>query len=180
VVSDTELANRVRAGERAALDELYRRYLPAVWRFACARLHPDEAAARDAVGETFLAALRQIRRFDPAKGSVAAWLLGIARHKVADHRRLRIAAELPNDAPDDRDPAAPAICAETRAAVTRVMLALEDEHRLVLEWKYLEGLSVRELAQRLNRGEKAVESLLFRAREEFRRRTGFLMDAKET
>jgi RNA polymerase sigma-70 factor, ECF subfamily len=178
VATDIELANRIRVGECAAMDELYRRYLPAVWRYAMAQLHPDEAAARDAVGETFLALLREIGRFDPAKGSVAAWLMGIARHKVSDLRRLRIAEELPEDAAADRDPAVPVICRETRAAVTRVMVALEDEHRLVLEWKYLEGLPVRALAQRLGTSEKAVESLLFRARAEFRRRAGFLMEAK--
>jgi RNA polymerase sigma-70 factor, ECF subfamily len=178
VASDSELAIRVRAGERAAVDELYRRYLPAVWRFAWAQLRPDEAAARDAVAETFLEALRGIGRFDPAKGPVAAWLMGIARHKIADHRRLRIAGELPADASDHRDPAAPVVLAETQAAVGRVMVALEDEHRLALEWKYVEGLSVRDMAVRLGRSEKAVEALLFRAREEFRRRAKFLMDAR--
>ena len=64
------------------------------------------------------------------------------------------------------------MCAETRAAVARVMVALEDEHRLVLEWKYVEGLSVRAMAQRLGRTEKAVEALMFRARAEFRQRAG--------
>jgi RNA polymerase sigma-70 factor, ECF subfamily len=180
LATDNELTKRVRNGEHAALDELYRRYLPTVWRYAIAQLQPDEAAARDAVSETFLTALREIARFDSDKGSFAAWLTGIARHKVGDLRRLRIAEELPEDAAAEHDPALPAVRQETRAAVARVMMALEDEYRLVLEWKYVEGMAVRDMAQRMERSEKAVEALLFRARAEFRRRTRFLMETKGT
>ena len=51
----------------------------------------------------------------------------------------------------------------------RVLDELSDRQRRVLEWKYLESLGVREMAERLGETEKAVESLLYRARREFRR-----------
>jgi RNA polymerase sigma-70 factor, ECF subfamily len=143
-----------------------------------ARLRADEAAARDAVSETFLAAMREIQRFDPQKGSVAAWLMGIARHKIADARRTRKLDELPDEAIMDCDPAAPAMLEETRIAVGRVMVDLGDDYRMALEWKYIDGLSVRDIASRIGRDEKATEALLYRAREEFRKRAGHLMDAK--
>ena len=48
------------------------------------------------------------------------------------------------------------------------MDGLTDQHRLALEWKYVDGLSVRDMAHRWSTTEKAVESILFRARNEFR------------
>ena len=180
MASDVELLNRMAAGERAAVEEFYAHYLPTLWRYALAHLHPDEAAARDVVSETFVAALAQVRHFDAARGSVGAWLTGIARHKLADARRRR---GLPLD-PDfdtagrEEEPPAGLAAAETRTAVGRIMAALDDDQRLALEWKYLDGLSVREIARRLERTERAAEALLFRAREEFRRRSKVLLDAR--
>jgi RNA polymerase sigma factor (sigma-70 family) len=57
---------------------------------------------------------------------------------------------------------------ETRDAVIHALDALTDDQRLVLEWKYLESLSVRDIADRLGRTEKAVEAILYRARISFR------------
>jgi len=168
VESDESLARQMAAGDRIALQTLYARYLPVLWRYAWAHLRPDEAAARDAVSDSFLAALRG--RHDPAKGSVAQWLMGIARHKIADARRSVKPMLQPNadlSAPG-ADPGNSLVHDEARDAVHRVMLALDDEERLALEWKYLDGASVREIAARLGRTEKAAEALLFRAREKFR------------
>ena len=55
------------------------------------------------------------------------------------------------------------IAAETKDAVVRALDALDDEERLALEWKYIESLSVRDIAERLGRSEKAVEAILYRA-----------------
>jgi len=176
MASDIELVNRIRAGDSAALAELYARYLPVIWRYVLAHLHPDESAARDAVSETFLAAMRALH--DPARGSVAGWLMGIARHKINDARRRRSLSELPDSLVVESDPAEPITRQETRDAVTRIMLALEDEQRLALEWKYLDGNSVRDIAARLGRTEKAAEALLFRARDEFRQQSRFILNAK--
>jgi RNA polymerase sigma-70 factor (ECF subfamily) len=129
----------------------------------------------DLVSETFLAAIQSIHTYDASKGNVYGWLLGIARNKLSDYRR-RTARE--GDAAwaeastaacgDVGTPEANLIRAETRDAVIRVLDALADEERLVLEWKYVESLSVREIAQRLGRTEKAIEAILYRARISFR------------
>jgi len=170
VESDEQLARRMRMGDRLALGELYARYFPVLWRYAWAQLRPDEPAARDAVSESFLAALGGTH--DPAKGSVAQWLMGIARHKIADARRPRGQAPLPpNETADHRDPSDPLSHEESRDAVHRVLVEMEDDERLALEWKYLDDVSVRDIAARLGRTEKAAEALLFRAREKFRRRS---------
>ena len=66
------------------------------------------------------------------------------------------------------DPATQNELQETRAEVRRAMDNLPEQYRLALEWKYLDGLSVREIAARWETTEKAIESILFRARREFR------------
>jgi RNA polymerase sigma factor (sigma-70 family) len=53
--------------------------------------------------------------------------------------------------------------------VIRALDSLADEERLALEWKYMESLSVRDIAERLGRTEKAIEAILYRARMSFRK-----------
>jgi len=186
-MTDAELVRAIQAGDDAALATLYHRYLPTVWRYACGQLAGNLAVAEDVVGETFLAALRQVGRLAPGGGTVGGWLLGIARHKVGDVRRRagRTPAAGPGAAdagprpstatcragcpPPAEDPLASVASAETRTQVAAILDALPDDERQALEWKYLDGLSVREIAGRLGRTEKAVESVLFRARQSFRK-----------
>jgi len=177
--NDADLIRRIRTGDAQAMVALYRRYLPPVWRYVRARVGGDVHAAEDAVSETFLVAVDNIADLDPDAGSVYAWLIGIARHKAGDHlRRARRAATLPLDAPPPAaraadpaaDPPAALEAAERRAELAAALERLSDEQRLVLEWKYVDGLSVRRIADCLARTEKSVESLLYRARADLRRR----------
>ena len=174
-MTDADLIRAVQSGDAAALETLYRRYLPSVWRYAFARLRGDTAAVEDVVSETFLAAVRQVNRLTPEGGSVAGWLIGIARHKIGDlwrHRR-RVhsgggAEDRAEATPGGIDPAAPLESAETRHRVAEVLDTLPDDQRVALEWKYVEKLSVREIADRMGRTEKAAETVLYRARKAFR------------
>jgi RNA polymerase sigma-70 factor (ECF subfamily) len=145
--------------------------MPALWRYIRARLPGDGSAAEDILSETFLAAIRDLRRFDGHKGSVAGWLTGIARHKLADLRRGPVLAPLQTDSLTCHSsaPWEPMRHRELREQVREAMLLLDDDERLVLDWKYIEGLSINEIARRLGRSEKGVEALLYRARNEFRR-----------
>ncbi len=169
--SDARLVKRISAGDRDALVALYRRHLPSVWRYVYAQLRGDDASSRDVVGETFLAAIRSLTAKDPAIASVSSWLIGIARHKIADHRRLsaKWSGGAPPERPaDEDDPMRSLEAADTRCIVARVMDRMDDTERSVLEWKYLDDLSVRDIARRLGRTEKAVEAMLYRARDAFR------------
>ena len=175
-MTDTELIQAIRAGDETALEAIYHRYLPSVWRYACSQLAGNVPSAEDVVSETFLAAVRQIRGLRPEGGSVGGWLVGIARHKIADLRRRRGRERLSDADPAETglpcpgapDGAAAMETAETRASVKQAMDALADDERLALGWKYLDGLSVREIALRLGRTEKAAEAVLYRARNAFR------------
>jgi RNA polymerase sigma-70 factor (ECF subfamily) len=168
---DTILISRIQAGDREALAILYERYLPSIWRYVYSRLRGNEAASRDVVSETFLAAIQGIGRLDAASTHVAGWLSGIARHKLVDHWRRstpQIGMQDPDLSMQEADPVAMMDASDTRQAVGKAMESMDDLERVVLEWKYLEGLTVREMAERLGRTEKATEGILYRARLAFR------------
>jgi RNA polymerase sigma-70 factor (ECF subfamily) len=159
--SDQELIRRIRAGDSAAVAELYERYAPALWRYVYARVDRDVHAGQDVLSETFLAAIRSLRRGTTTE-NVAGWLTGIARNKSADWYRQRAKTSSSDAEPPTRAASA------ASGVVADVLDALPGDQRLVLEWKYLDRCTVREIAQRVGRSEKAVEALLYRAREAFR------------
>lgn len=82
------LVARVAGGDEAAFAVIYRRYLPLVLRWSLRQTGNRELAA-DLTSEVFAASLLAARRYDPASGSVAAWLLGIANNKLRESRRRR-------------------------------------------------------------------------------------------
>jgi RNA polymerase sigma factor (sigma-70 family) len=83
---DGALLARVARGDDSAFSVLYRRYLPLVVRW-CLRETENRELAADLAAEVFAAALTSARRYRPERGSVAAWLLGIARNKLLESRR---------------------------------------------------------------------------------------------
>jgi RNA polymerase sigma-70 factor, ECF subfamily len=174
-MKDADLIRAVQTGDRASLVIFYERYVKGVWRYVQSHLSRDRDAAEDLVSETFLAAIRTVHMFELERGTVYGWLLGIARNKLRDHwrRAERVAAGQAIKANqlarlDSTDADEGAIAAETRDSAIRALDAMDDEERLALEWKYVESLSVREIAERLGRTEKAVEAILYRARNSFR------------
>src|SRR5260221_1338676 len=86
-MTDADLLQRIRSGDATALQVLYERYLPSVWRYVHAKVQGNVHAAEDVTSETFLIAVRGIHQIDPTQSSVSGWLLGIARNKAADHFR---------------------------------------------------------------------------------------------
>ncbi len=125
--------------------------------------------AEDLTAETFLAAVDAVRRDRPAS-LTTAWLIGVARHKLVDHwrrqsreeRNLRaVGDELPPDDPWD------AHLDAVRAHQT--LDGLAPQHRAALTLRYLDDLSVPDVAAHLQRTVHATEALLVRARAAFRR-----------
>ena len=159
--TDHELMRRIREGDSDAVAELYERYAPAVWRYVFARMRPDIHAGQDVLSETFLAAIRSLKNGKPTE-NVAGWLTGIARHKTADWYRQQEKSATASAVPATQD------TSSASEVVADVLDALADDERVVLEWKYLDRCTVREIAERLGRTEKAVEALLYRARKAFR------------
>lgn len=175
-MTDAELLGAARGGNAEAWKTLYQRYLPTVWRQAYA-LVDDVHVAEDVTSETMLAFLEGIDRLESDVPKIAGWLRSVVRCKAADHHRrafrlrskLPLAAEHVEASQEDANPARPLETEETRSHVLQVLEELSDRQRVVLEWKYLDALRVREIAERLGETEKAVETVLYRARREFRR-----------
>jgi RNA polymerase sigma-70 factor (ECF subfamily) len=93
LAEDAALVREVAAGSQSALGDLYDRYVDAVYA-AASRLTSDRQVAEEVVQETFLALWNRAELFDPAIGSLAAWLRTIARNRTVD--RLRAAGRRPN------------------------------------------------------------------------------------
>jgi RNA polymerase sigma factor (sigma-70 family) len=83
---DAAIVAAIARGDEDAFDEFYVRYLPLVVRWTLRETRNREVAA-DLTAEVFAAALTAARRFRPERGSVAAWLLGIARNKLRESQR---------------------------------------------------------------------------------------------
>lgn len=79
--SDEELLRRAMIGDSAAFGELYDRRQPSIYRFAL-RMSGSPSLATDVTQDVFLALMRDGNQFDPARGTVAAYLFGMARHRL--------------------------------------------------------------------------------------------------
>jgi len=133
---------------------------------------PADADAEDVTQQVFLAAWDQRDRFDPERGNLPAWLLGIARHKVADRlralqRQARVAAQvaLLPDAPVD--PAEDELA--RRLLVLDALGSLPGERRTVLELAFYEDLTHRTIAERLGLPLGTVKSHIRRGLDQLRR-----------
>jgi len=160
---------RVRPDPALGLLELYDDALPHVYGYLLARCG-DASLAEDLTAESFLAAVHAARKPGAVEPSVP-WLIGVARHKLADHwrraeREQRGLRRLDTDPVPSDDPWETAI---DRIRAREVLGRLGPHHRAALTLRYLDGLPVPEVASHLDRTVHATEALLVRARAAFRR-----------
>jgi RNA polymerase sigma-70 factor (ECF subfamily) len=146
---------------------MYDRALPQVFGYLRARTG-SEAVAEDLTAEAFLAAVQAIEH-DKVPNLTVAWLIGVARHKLVDHwrREAREARGLRLLPQEDAEPDGVDERFE-RARTREVLEELGPHHRAALTLRYLDGLSVPEVAHLLDRTVHATEALLVRARNAFR------------
>jgi RNA polymerase sigma-70 factor (ECF subfamily) len=146
-------------------------------------IDPEEVTA-----EVFVAAFQAVRRCPepgvPADDPALAWILGIARHKLADaarraSRRRETSLETLAQWPAVDDPHTEAVSAQERAAVRALLAALAPEHREVLLLKYVDGLSLVEIGRLIGRTPEAVSSRLQRARAAAQKHGGALFATEE-
>lgn len=174
--SDAATVDELRTAfaDEAAFRAWYERVLPRVYSFVASRCGGAGALAEEVTQQTFVEAVRSRRSFD-GRSDVVTWLCAIARHKLADHyrrlereerRRMRIAvSEIRPRGQDD-----PLQATDERDAIERAVAGLPAAQRAALVFRHLDGLSVSEIAAILDRSPSAVESLLARARANFRYR----------
>jgi RNA polymerase sigma-70 factor (ECF subfamily) len=181
--TDLATAKRILAGDEAAFRALFDRCFPRLYRYVLARLDGNHDATRDVVQQAFC---RAIERLDRYRGEAAlyTWVFQVCRSALADHYRatgrerhvITPLEDLPQvravletlAAPIADEPETQAWRADVGRMVQATVDALPERYAEVLEWKYLDGWPVREIAERLGLSDKAAESMLTRAREAFR------------
>jgi len=164
--------------DAATWNAFYQEHISELYGFVFRLVRGDRPAAADVFQDTWLDAIDHIEQFDPTRGELRAWLFGIARRRVAWYWRKRMSSRavcLTDQLDDTAEFADGAVLPDDileqleQAAVVRAsLLALPPDRREVLTDKYVEGLSVEQIAAKTGKSPKSVESHLSRAREQFR------------
>jgi RNA polymerase sigma-70 factor, ECF subfamily len=180
--TDKAFVEQLLQGDEAAFEQFFDGMFPRIYRFALPRVDQREDAAEEVAQSTLCLAVRKLDTFR-GEATLFTWLCTICRHEIHAWRtreRNRTTVELIEDVPEIRAALESLHAIELQAIdthverrdmaalVQRVLDYLPAHYGSALEWKYLDELSVREIATRLGMGEKAAESLLTRARRAFR------------
>jgi len=182
---DSTWRSKALAGDALAVQALAESALQPLYAFCLYRVGRNRHLCEEVVQETLLKALRELERYEPARceNNIFPWLTGLARNEIRralarekgcvsldslwdkmDRELLSLCDRL------ELEPFADEVLRrdETRELVNTTMSQLPCHYREALEAKYVTGKSVRDLATLWSQSEKAVESLLTRARNAFR------------
>lgn len=158
---DKALIKRCQRGDRQAFDELIRLYYDYVFGFLLKNT-ADETLSEDLTQETFLKMIRSIEKYDPG-GSAAfgTWLITIARNCYIDHlRRSRIHLEDMDSLPlEDKRNVADEV--ERKLQYEQIMEAMETlppEQALAIQLKYVENMTLAQIAERFGVQQKTIKS----------------------
>jgi RNA polymerase sigma-70 factor, ECF subfamily len=164
------LTRRLAAGEEDAFREFEQLYFSRLYRFLLAVCHGEEDAAREAYQETLLRVLRHARAFQDEE-TFWCWLKAVARSAARDRHRQRHRYFALLDRFRTRIDTTDAREEETMGQLLAETLGeLETAERALLEDKYVDGRSMKDLAEASGSTEKAVESRLLRLRRHLRQR----------
>jgi RNA polymerase sigma-70 factor, ECF subfamily len=182
---DDDWRSRALMGDPGAIDRLAEEGVAGLYAFCLYRVGRNRHVCEEVVQETLVEAMRRLEDYDPGRsgGEIFPWLMGLARNVIQralakeksavslealwarmDRELLTVFARL-DSAPFEEELLQRE---ETREMVNMTMSQLPGHYREALEAKYVKGRSVREMAAGAATTEKAMESLLTRAREAFR------------
>jgi RNA polymerase sigma-70 factor (ECF subfamily) len=179
---DVELVRRMRRGEEAAFEEFFEANFNGLYRFALARVERDGELALEVTQAAICKAIEKLGSYR-GEAPLFGWVCAICRFEISGHyRRLRrrppetelveeglwARGALESIGFDLRDPEDQLLRREVARRVHLTIDHLPPRYGRVLEWKYVDGLPVKEIALRLGVSAKAAESLLTRARQAFR------------
>ncbi|MBN2006143.1 MAG: sigma-70 family RNA polymerase sigma factor [Anaerolineae bacterium] len=170
ISTEQQLIQQLQLKTPEALALLVELYTDDVYRFIYNQVGGSVQDTEDLVQETFLAAMKALRRFR-GDSKIRTWLFSIAAHKVTDRYRhwgrrpsvpiqtvaFSLLAETPP--PEQRMEHN-----EANRLIRQALLELPPHYRTALVLKYIEEMSVKEMAKIMHRSEKSVESILVRAR----------------
>ncbi|HET6176363.1 MAG TPA: RNA polymerase sigma factor [Candidatus Sulfotelmatobacter sp.] len=177
MAADRRLVSGVLSKDRKATAEFVGHLADWIYPFVRRRLMPRGELVEDLMQEIVLAAWQALPTFR-ATATLRSWVMGIARHKLEDYYRKKIGEVKMSEEDDDALPeqvTTPAFEQQLdlraqQKKVQRTLAMLPEAYALALIWQYRDEKSVREMAQLIGKSEKAMERLLARARQSFRRR----------
>ena len=179
---DKKLVKQLLAGDERAFDQSFHENFARLYRFALTRLSDDPDAAREVAQVTLTRAVRRLASYR-AESALFTWLCAICRNETSDwlrqqgryHEHVVLTEDLTEiqaavdslDAPDQMRPERHYRRVEMLRLIQVALDRLPPKYGDVLEWKYIEGHSVKEISERLNVGTEAAQSLLARAKRAF-------------
>ncbi len=181
-LDDRRLVKKLLGGDERAFERFFEDNYARLYRFALVRLSDDPEAAREIAQIVLTRALQKLHTYR-AESALFTWLCAICRNEVSDwlsrQGRYRQHIILTEDYPDvqaavdsyqspfEENPEASFQRLERLRLIQVAMDKLPAKYGDVLEWKYVEGQSVREISARLNLGQEATQSLIARAKRAF-------------
>ncbi|MFA9432677.1 sigma-70 family RNA polymerase sigma factor [Egicoccus sp. AB-alg2] len=165
-----DLVSRAQDGDAQAFADLYDRYVDQTFAYVYRRVGHRQLA-EDLVGDVFLRAYRRLSSFEWQGVDLGAWIMTIARNRVHDHfKSARFRLERPTDeVRDDPTPTGPddpervAVGKDLARALGAALARLKDDHREVIELRFVHDLSVADTAAVLERSIGATKALQYRA-----------------
>lgn len=180
---DLAVARKLLDGDEATFRSVFDGYFPRLYRFVMPRVDGNRDEARDIVQQGFCKAFERLDSYR-GEASLYGWILQICRNAIIDRARRQSTRPQPLKlsgtgealnaiveairAPEHEQPEHRAVRLELIQVIQATLDYLPSHYSDVLEWKYIEENSVNEIAEKLDIGPKAAESLLTRARKAFR------------
>jgi RNA polymerase sigma-70 factor, ECF subfamily len=181
-LEDRRLVKRLLAHDHEAFRQFFDGYFPRLYRFARTRLGDDPETTKEIVHVSLSKAVRKLSTYR-GEAALFTWLCTICRNEINDHvervvrerKHVVLTEDLPDvraavdalTAPASDEPEANFRRLETTRLIQVALDQLPTHYGNVLEWKYIYGFSVEEIAEKLGVGLDAAQSVLARAKRAF-------------
>ncbi len=181
-LQDKKLVKQMLAGDTRAFDRFFDENFARLYRFALTRLRDDPDAAREVAQISLTRAIRKLHAYR-AESALFTWLCSICRNETSDwlaaqgryREHIVLTEDFPEiqaavdslQTPEQMSPERHYRRVEVLRLIQVALDKLPARYGDVLEWKYIEGHSVKEIAARLGIGAEATQSLLARAKKAF-------------
>lgn len=181
-IKDKKLVRDLLSGDEGDFKRFFDAYFPRLYRFADDRLkdHPD--AVRDVVQSTLSKTLLNLDKYR-GESALFTWMCSICKNEIYDYlknqskyeKNIVLESDLPDpgsgglsgDVDSTEQPSEIYQRVQSARQIHRVLDQLPFEYGNLIEWKYIEGLSVKQMAERMGLSPSATQSMLYRARMAF-------------
>jgi RNA polymerase sigma-70 factor, ECF subfamily len=165
LVSDEQLIKSAKSGDKAAVSQLYERYVDRIYRYVAYRVPIDDA--EDLTAEVFVKMVEGIKSFEYTGAPFESWLYRIASARIADFHRLRARKPL-GDMDDNISDSSPQpeehlMDEQEQKLVREALLMLDADDQELLILRFVERKSHKEVAEILSRNEAAIRTAQHRA-----------------